>query len=122
MRQHLYEHVKQKLASRQHYVRRVIRRALEAFFLLLFVLLIGMLGYHFLGDLSWVDAFLNASMIMGGMGPVDFFRQDQSAAKIFSGIYAILCGVFFLFAMAYVLAPVLHRFLHKLHLDSRDRN
>lgn len=122
MRQHLYEHVKQKLAPRRHYIRRVIRRALEAFFLLFFVLLIGMLGYHFLGDLSWVDAFLNASMIMGGMGPVDFFRQDQAAAKIFSGIYAILCGVFFLFAMAYVLAPVLHRFLHKFHLDAKDGN
>jgi len=122
MRQHIYEHARQKLAPRKHYVRRVLRRASEALGLLLLVLVIGMFGYHFLGELSWVDSFLNAAMIMGGMGPVDVFRPDQSAAKIFSGIYAIVCGVFFLFAMAYVLAPVLHRFLHKFHLDARDSN
>jgi hypothetical protein len=78
-------------------------------------LFIGMLGYHYWGHLKWVDAFLNASMILGGMGPVDVL--DNDAAKIFAGCYAIFSGVMFLSSIAIFLAPILHRFLHRMHLD-----
>ena len=73
-----------------------------------------MIGYHFLGRLPWVDAFLNASMILGGMGPVD--RLDSTAAKIFAGLYALFSGLVFIFIMGVVLAPWAHRFLHTMHL------
>ena len=81
-------------------------------------LLIGVLGYHLLGQLGWVDSLLNASMILGGMGPVDAMRTD--AAKIFASLYALFSGVVFIGAMAILLAPVVHRGLHLFHLDEKD--
>lgn len=85
------------------------------FVLLTFSLSIGVLGYHFIGGLSFVDAFLNASMILGGMGPVDILTSN--AAKIFSGFYALYSGIAFLTSFAILIAPIFHRFLHKFHLD-----
>ncbi len=83
-----------------------------------FSLLVGIFGYHYLADLSWVDSFLNASMILGGMGPVDILKNDVS--KIFAGCYSLFSGVAFLSSMAIFLTPILHRFLHKFHLDVED--
>lgn len=76
---------------------------------------IGMLGYHFFAGLSWIDSFLNASMILTGMGPVD--QMTGTAAKVFAGIYALFSGVIFLSASAVFLSPVVHRALHSFHLD-----
>jgi hypothetical protein len=76
---------------------------------------IGTFGYHILGKLPWVDAFLNASMILGGMGPVD--RLDTMGAKIFASLYALFSGLFFIVLAGIVLAPWAHRILHKIHLD-----
>ncbi len=82
--------------------------------LIVFSLMIGMAGYHFLGHLHWVDSLLNASMILAGMGPVDNLTSD--AAKIFASFYAIYSGVSFLTIVAVLFAPIYHRFLHRFHL------
>jgi hypothetical protein len=81
-------------------------------------LAIGTVGYHLLAELEWVDAVLNASMILTGMGPVS--PLPSAAAKIFASAYALFSGVVFLVACGIVLAPLLHRFLHRFHIDVDD--
>ena len=76
---------------------------------------IGVLGYHYFNELSWLDSLLNASMILTGMGPIDAMKND--GAKWFASIYAIFSGVAFLSTVAVFLSPIVHRFLHRLHLD-----
>jgi hypothetical protein len=83
--------------------------------LVLAALGIGATGYHFLDDLPWLDATLNAAMILTGMGPVNPLRTP--AAKVFAIAYALLSGVFFLTMVAVLLAPALHHFLHRFHLE-----
>lgn len=83
--------------------------------LLVVSLLIGMAGYRVFAGMSWVDAFLNAAMLLGGMGPVAELTGDS--AKIFAGFYAIYCGVAFIATVGLVLAPVVLHALHKFHLD-----
>src|SRR3954471_15314097 len=83
-----------------------------------FSLLLGGAGYHYLGELPWIDAVLNASMILTGMGPVDPLRT--TAGKLFATFYALYSGIAFLTMMAVVLAPVLHRLMHKFHLEEGD--
>src|SRR5437899_3192107 len=87
----MYEHQTHPLLSRAKFVRRVARRLLLALFLVGIALGIGVLGYHLIGGLSWIDSLLNASMILGGMGPVDPLRS--SAAKIFASCYALFSGL-----------------------------
>src|ERR1017187_2890505 len=76
---------------------------------------IGMGGYHFLEKLSWIDAFLNAAMILSGMGPVAALQT--SAGKVFAGFYALFSGLALISIMGIIMAPVVLRFLHKFHLD-----
>src|SRR5215218_1637425 len=83
-----------------------------------FSLLVGGAGYHYLGRLPWIDAFLNASMILTGMGPVDPMRTTPG--KLFSMFYALFSGIAFLTAMAVLLAPIIHRGLHRFHLAESD--
>ncbi len=83
--------------------------------LVLAALAVGAIGYHFLDDLPWLDAALNAAMILTGMGPVNPIRTP--AAKVFAIAYALLSGVFFLTMVAVLLAPALHHFLHRFHLE-----
>jgi hypothetical protein len=78
-------------------------------------LLAGMVGYVALAGFTWVDAFLNASMLLGGMGPVGELPNDES--KIFAGVYALYAGLVFIVSTGVLLAPVVHRILHKLHAD-----
>jgi hypothetical protein len=80
-------------------------------------LFLGMLGYHTLVRIPWVDAFLNAAMLLGGMGPVDM--PHTSAGKLFAGIYALYAGLVFLVTAALLAAPILHRVLHRFHWDGR---
>lgn len=77
---------------------------------------IGMLGYHFLEHYGWVDSYVNAAMILSGMGPLDPIKTE--AGRIFAGTYALFSGVAFLTTVGFFLMPVLHRLLHKLHLES----
>jgi hypothetical protein len=78
-------------------------------------LLVGMLGYHGFEGLSWIDAFVNAAMILSGMGPVSPLSHD--AGKIFAGLYALYSGLALLIVAGIVFAPVVHRFLHRFHLE-----
>lgn len=81
-------------------------------------LLIGMAGYHWLAPMRWTDAFLNAAMLLGGMGPVDQLTND--AAKLFAGSYALYCGVVFIATAGLIIAPVGMHILHRFHLDRQD--
>ncbi len=80
---------------------------------------IGVLGYRVFGGLPWIDSLLNASMILGGMGPVDTLKSDT--AKLFASFYAMFSGLVFIGVAAVLLAPVVHRFLHRFHLESEEQ-
>jgi small-conductance mechanosensitive channel len=114
-----FEHRRQPLLSPGHFLRRLVYSSLWALLSLAIWLFLGMLGYHWLAGLSWTDAYLNAAMIVGGMGPVDLLTSP--AAKLFAGLYAILSGVVFLGIFGLLIAPVFHRFLHRFHLDSEEK-
>lgn len=109
------EHKTAALLPRQVFWVRVFWYALFGGLFLALSLGIGSLGYHVLAGLGWVDAFLNASMILTGMGPVDKLETD--AAKIFAGCYAIFSGVSFLTFCGVLFTPFYHRFMHRFHLD-----
>jgi hypothetical protein len=103
------------LIPRNIYYQRLLRAAVASFALVVISLLIGISGYYFIAKLSLVDSLLNASMILGGMGPVDALKTNS--AKIFASFYALYSGVAFLTMAALLFAPVYHRFLHKFHLE-----
>ncbi|PYL79923.1 MAG: hypothetical protein DMF21_11030 [Verrucomicrobia bacterium] len=113
----MYERRKHPLLSRAEFRKRVGRHGLVALGVLLFGLGIGVLGYHFLAHLSWVDSLLNASMILAGMGPVDPLPTD--AAKIFASCYALFSGLAFIGIVSVLLAPFVHRTLHRFHAEER---
>jgi hypothetical protein len=81
-------------------------------------LFIGVSGYHWVAGLGWVDSLLNASMILGGMGPVD--PLPTAAAKVFASAYALFSGLLFIAVMGIVLAPITHMVLHRFHVDEKD--
>lgn len=114
----MFEHSRTRLASKKVFRKRLIKFSLISISIFTVSLAIGILGYHYLAELGWVDSFLNASMILGGMGPVDMLKSRS--AKIFAGLYSLFSGVAFLSSMALFLTPILHRFLHKFHLDVDD--
>jgi hypothetical protein len=111
----LYEHRSEPLLPRALFVRRVLAHGGLAALLLLVSLLIGVLGYRTLEGMPWIDALLNASMILGGMGPVNTLQTD--AGKVFASAYALFSGVMFLAMAGVLFAPLLHRLLHRMHLD-----
>ncbi len=113
----MYESRSQPPVSRVVFVRRVMLNTLIAGGLIAGSLAIGMAGYRLLEHLSWIDAFLNAAMLLGGMGPVDAPKSD--AGKLFAGLYALYAGLFVLVTAAFVFTPILHRALHKLHWSEK---
>ena len=115
----MYEHRKQPLLSRAEFRKRVGRHGLVALGVLVFGLGIGVLGYHWLAHLGWIDSLLNASMILGGMGPVGD-PLPTSAAKIFASCYALFSGLAFVGIVSVLLAPFVHRMLHRFHAEERD--
>ena len=115
-----FEHRKQPLISQQSFVRRLINAALISALLLALWTVVGMVGYHLLAGLPWVDSFLNSAMIVGGMGPVDILNNQP--AKVFAGFFAILSGVIFLSVFSLLIGPVFHRFLHRFHLDAEEQS
>ena len=114
----MFEHHKQPLASPSEFAHRMLRFGLLTAGIILFSLGIGMLGYHYLESLSWIDSLLNASMILGGMGPVNTLRTN--AGKIFASFYALYSGIILLASVGILATPVLHRFLHYFHLELED--
>ncbi len=111
----MFEHRSKPVLPFRQFIIRIARYSGFAGILLGISLAMGVAGYHYIGKLSWLDALMNASMILTGMGPVDVMKSD--AAKWFVSFYAIFSGVFFLSTVAVFLAPIVHRFLHKHLLD-----
>ena len=114
----MYETKDEPLLPRPQFLARMVGSFGLTIPIVAFSLLIGGTGYHYLGRLPWIDAFLNASMILTGMGPVDPMRTTPG--KLFAMSYALFSGIAFLSMMAILLAPVTHRFLHKFHLAGDD--
>lgn len=114
----MYEQRTERLLSRVAFLRRLSRHAGVALALVAGSLSIGILGYHFLEHLPWIDALLNASMILGGMGPVDPVKT--TGGKIFASFYALYSGLVVLVAAGIIFAPIFHRFLHHFHLESGE--
>ena len=110
-----YEKSDEPLLPRSSYYWRVFGSFGATLIIVLFSLALGSVGYAYFGELSWDDALLNAAMILTGMGPVD--RMTTTAGKLFATFYALYSGIAFLSMMAIVMAPVLHRFLHRFHLE-----
>ncbi|MBW8782411.1 MAG: hypothetical protein JF599_11065 [Verrucomicrobia bacterium] len=111
----MFEQRKQRLLTRRQFFHRLARSAALGAGLIAFSLLVGVLGYHFVGELSWIDAYLDAAMILSGMGPVSTLHSV--AAKFFAGTYAIYCGITLISTAGIIFAPVIHRFLHKFHVE-----
>jgi len=112
----MYESRKHKPLPTGAFVSRLAKHLVAALGLLTASLLIGMLGYIKLETMSVVDAFLNAAMLLGGMGPVN--APQTASGKIFAGSYALYSGLVFIVTAALIFTPVIHRVLHKFHWDS----
>ncbi|HUI31482.1 MAG TPA: hypothetical protein VLX91_14830 [Candidatus Acidoferrales bacterium] len=115
----MFEHRKEPLLPRRKYVHRVTVHGFFALAVILLSLTIGILGYHILEGLRWIDATVNAAMILGGMGPVN--ELHTNAGKLFASAYALFSGMVFLAAAGILFAPTFHRFLHKFHLDDGSK-
>ena len=107
------------LQPRHLFIKRVTSNALIAIYTLLFSLSLGMLGYHYYEKMNLIDSFVNAAMILSGMGPVSELKTD--GGKIFAACYALFSGIIFIFVIAVVLAPVLHRLFHKFHIEDNNQ-
>ena len=112
-----FERRDEKLAPPMAFYKRLILFGLLSLGIILFSLGIGILGYMSFEGMDLVDAFLNAAMIMGGMGPVSVLYTD--GGKIFAGLYAMFCGFVLILSVAIFMTPVFHRFLHHFHLEGR---
>jgi TRAP-type C4-dicarboxylate transport system permease small subunit len=113
-----FERRDEQLAPVSVFVKRLIGSVAMALGLIALVLMIGIAGYHSLAGFNWVDSLLEASLILGGMGPVNPLPNDT--AKIFASAYALFSGLIFIAVMGLVLSPVVHRILHKFHVDEKD--
>jgi hypothetical protein len=113
-----FEHRTEPLLATQAFVCRVIVSFLFGISIILFSLAVGMAGYHFFEQLSWLDSFTNASMLLSGMGPLE--QPQTEAGKLFAGIYALYSGLAVILVAGIAFAPIVHRFLHKFHLESEQ--
>ncbi|MEP6793115.1 MAG: hypothetical protein ABJB16_02225 [Saprospiraceae bacterium] len=116
----LFEHVSMPLLDTRLFIRRQIKFTIIAFCFLALCLGLGMSGYHWIAGLNWVHSYHNATMILSGMGEID--DMPTNAARIFSGSYALFSGVVFLSTIAVLFSPVVHRFLHIMHVENDDAN
>jgi hypothetical protein len=114
----MYEHRLQPLLPLRAFLSRLVLHALVAIGIILLSLGIGIAGYHYLEGLSWIDSLLNASMILGGMGPVNPLTTE--AGKLFASFYALFSGMVFLVVTGLMFAPIFHRLLHHFHMDQQN--
>jgi hypothetical protein len=112
----MYEKHNEPLISTRKFIYRLLKNVVIGCIAIGFALMIGMVGYHYTENMSWVDAFLNASMILSGMGPVEMLKT--TGGKIFAGSYALFSGLAFILIMGMILAPVIHRFFHYYHVNT----
>ena len=113
-----FENKYQPLLSRPQFLVRMANYFLAAALLVSSSLIAGMLGYHFIEGMSWLDAFLNASMILSGMGPVN--PLQTAGGKLFAGCYALYSGLLLILTSGLLLAPLVHRLLHSFHVDAKE--
>jgi hypothetical protein len=111
----MFENRSSPLLPRRAFIHRMRNCVLLAAAISLVTLLVGICGYHVLEKMPWADSFANASMILSGMGPLG--NLNTTAGKIFAGFYALFCGLIFVTIVTILLAPILHRALHKFHLE-----
>ncbi len=110
----MYEPANKPLLPIRKFIARITINFLLGLLIVLFSLGIGMIGYRYLGEMSWIDAYLNAAMILSGMGPVTELKNTD--AKFFSGTYALFSGIVFLVVIVIMFAPIYHRYMHKFHI------
>jgi hypothetical protein len=111
----MYETKKHQPLSKSKFIIRMANHLTAVLGLLIASIVFGMGGYVVFEHLSWTDAFLNASMLLGGMGPVN--TPVTEGGKLFAGFYALYSGLFFIVSAAIILTPVMHRVLHRFHWD-----
>lgn len=107
------------VASTRLFIGRLARSITLGLWFIVLALTLGMIGYHVFEGMSWSDAFVNAAMILSGMGPLG--TLNSVAGKIFAGLYALFSGLIFIAIMGVIFAPVIHRFFHTMNLDGHDR-
>jgi hypothetical protein len=113
----MYEPKTQRPLARVVFARRLVAHTCIALGLIVVSIVLGMTGYHYLEHLPWLDAFLNASMLLGGMGPVN--APVTHAGKLFAGIFALYAGLVFIVTAALLFTPLLHRLMHRFHWDDK---
>ena len=114
----MYEYRSHRLLSPAEFFKRVVRHGLVALAVMGAGLGLGVFGYHYLAGLQWIDSLLNASMILGGMGPVNPLQTN--AGKIFASLYALYSGIILLASVGILVTPIFHRFMHRFHLELED--
>jgi hypothetical protein len=114
----MFETKHQRVIPPLHFARRVMWSVVLSAAIAALALVVGVVGFHYIAAVPWIDALHNASMILGGMGPV--VEMKSAVAKLFSSAYALFCGLVFISVVAVTLVPVLHRILHKFHIDEVD--
>ena len=114
----MYENAQSRPLKPLEFLRRVLKHSALALAMVAVALGIGVAGYHWIGKFSWVDSLLNASMILGGMGPVNPLESD--GAKIFASVYALFSGLAFIGVASVLIAPFIHRLMHRFHMDESD--
>ena len=114
-----FEHRAQPVISPRRFIIRLAHSGIVALAMIAISLFIGMAGYRVFEDLSWIDAFLNASMLLGGMGPVN--APVTFGGKLFAGLYALYCGLAVILVAGVILAPVAHRILHRFQMESGNQ-
>ena len=115
----MFEPETETILSPHLFAKRMLRFCAAAGLMISLALLVGVTGYHHFAGFGWVDAFLNSSMILSGMGPVGELRT--TAAKLFASFYALFSGIVFIAVMGTLFAPVLHRIMHTFHVDGKGR-
>jgi surface polysaccharide O-acyltransferase-like enzyme len=115
-----FERISQPIATRRVFITRMAWSVVVWFGIMLFGLAVGISGYAYFEGMGLVDAYLNAAMILSGMGPVG--ELHSTAGKVFAGSYAIFSGLVIVIATGVVLAPIIHHVLHVFHVDTDDKN
>ena len=114
----MFEHRKQPLLSKREFLIRQLVYIFVALGIILGSIFMGLLGYHYLENLPWIDSLLNAAMILGGMGPVNELHTESG--KLFASFYALYSGIIFLVVVGVIFVPLYHRFLHRFHLELEE--
>lgn len=113
----MYEHHSAPVLTQQHFIRRMLRHFLLVSLVIGGSLVMGVVGYHVFAGLAWIDSLVNAAMLLGGMGPVG--EISTTAGKLFASAYALYAGLVLITASGIMLAPVMHRVLHMLHVEKK---